>query len=66
MEFKIKEDLLRAILVYLQEQPYKDVSGLINAIQSQCTRIEKIQETKQTVVNNKTDNEINEDNNPKE
>ncbi len=42
-EYKIKESLLQAVLNYLQEQTYKEVYGLINALM-QCKPVEEEKE----------------------
>ena len=41
MEYKIKEDVLKAILSYLAAKPFSEVANLIGALQSS----EKIEET---------------------
>lgn len=47
MEFKIKEDLLNAVLGYLATRPYQEVAGLIQGIHQGIEAIgEIIQEDK--------------------
>ena len=45
MEYKIKEEVLKALLSYLAHKPFAEVSELIAAIQ-QSEPIEKKKETK--------------------
>ena len=42
-EYRVKKPLVQMLLNYLQEQPYRDVYGLINALMA-CKLIEKEEE----------------------